>query len=130
MYRHIDGHDYFWALSEILDSAKEVIFILDWWLTPEMYLRRPPAYYPEWRLDRLLLRKAQEGVKIFIVVYKEISATMTLDSAYTKVPYRLFPFLITTIESNINAFQHTLEALHYNIAVMVTRNRFREYQHC
>ena len=54
--RHIDGQDYFWAVSEILDSAKDVIFILvglsatlddflaeqhgqDWWLSPELYLR-------------------------------------------------------------------------------------------
>ena len=54
--RHIDGHDYFYAVSEILDSAKDVIFILvgpatlgdfivaeeraqDWWLSPELYLR-------------------------------------------------------------------------------------------
>ena len=26
--RHIDGQDYFWAVSEILDSARDVIFIL------------------------------------------------------------------------------------------------------
>ncbi|KAJ7728755.1 hypothetical protein B0H16DRAFT_1734526 [Mycena metata] len=26
----------------------------DWWLTPELYLRRPPAYDPEWRLDGFL----------------------------------------------------------------------------
>jgi phospholipase D1/2 len=24
------GHDYFWALSELLESAEETIFILDW----------------------------------------------------------------------------------------------------
>ena len=87
--RHIDGHDYFYALSEMLDSARECIFILvcvslslisvvrvtlvkDWWLTPELYLRRPPAYYPEWRLDRILQRKAQQGVKIYVIVYKEV----------------------------------------------------------
>lgn len=28
LFRHIDGHDYMWALSEMLESAKEVIFIL------------------------------------------------------------------------------------------------------
>jgi hypothetical protein len=44
----------------------------DWWLTPELYLRRPPAYHPEWRLDRLLKRKAEQGVKIHVVVYKEV----------------------------------------------------------
>ncbi|KAG5650050.1 hypothetical protein H0H81_000948 [Sphagnurus paluster] len=60
---HIDGHDYMWALSEMLENAQEVIFILDWWLTPELYLRRPAAHYPEWRLDRILKRKAEKGVK-------------------------------------------------------------------
>lgn len=83
--RHIDGHDYMWALSEMLDSAKEAIFILDWWLTPELYLRRPPAHYPEWRLDRILKRKAEQGVKIHVVVYKEVTQTMSMSSKHTKV---------------------------------------------
>ena len=26
--RHVDGHDYMWAVSEMIDSAKEFIFIL------------------------------------------------------------------------------------------------------
>lgn len=34
------------------------------------FLRRPPTKYPEYRLDKLLKRKADEGVKIYIVVYK------------------------------------------------------------
>ncbi|KAF8225493.1 hypothetical protein L208DRAFT_1408399 [Tricholoma matsutake] len=33
--RHIDGHNYMWALPEMLEGAKEAVFILDWWLTPE-----------------------------------------------------------------------------------------------
>ena len=47
----------------------------DWWLTPELYLRRPPAYHEEWRLDRILKRKAQQGVKIYVIVYKEVRVT-------------------------------------------------------
>jgi len=87
--RHVDGHDYMWAVSEMIDRAKEAIFILvcvitlrfivahhllqqDWWLTPELYLRRPPAYFPEWRIDHLLKKKAEQGVKVHIVVYKEV----------------------------------------------------------
>ena len=49
-----------------------LLLLQDWWLTPELYLRRPPAYFPEWRLDRLLQRKAEEGVKIHVIVYKEV----------------------------------------------------------
>ncbi|KAG8758635.1 hypothetical protein FRC14_007690 [Serendipita sp. 396] len=51
-------------------SAKECIMIQDWWLSPELYLRRPPAKFPEYRIDRLLKKKASEGVRIYIIVYK------------------------------------------------------------
>ncbi|KAF5392458.1 hypothetical protein D9757_002249 [Collybiopsis confluens] len=81
---HVDGHDYMWAVSEILESAKECIFILDWWLTPELYLRRPPAKHPEWRLDKVLKRKAEQGVKIYVIVYKEVTQTMSMSSKHTK----------------------------------------------
>ncbi|GAA5875841.1 hypothetical protein JCM16303_004016 [Sporobolomyces ruberrimus] len=94
---YISGHDYFYALSELLDKAKESIQICDWWLTPELYLRRPPAKHEDYRLDRILLRKAKEGVKVQIIVYKEVTQTMTMSSAHTK---------------------HFLDDLHPNIAVM------------
>ncbi|KAJ4354154.1 uncharacterized protein N0V89_005887 [Didymosphaeria variabile] len=81
---YVDGRDYFWALSEALSNAKETIYIEDWWLSPELFLRRPPYYNQEWRLDSLLKKKAQEGVKIFIVVYKEVSAALTCNSRHTK----------------------------------------------
>lgn len=57
----------------------------DWWLTPEVYLRRPAAFHPEWRLDRLLKRKAEQGVRIYVVVYKEVTQEMTMSSSHTKV---------------------------------------------
>ncbi|KAG5645727.1 hypothetical protein DXG03_005423 [Asterophora parasitica] len=94
---HIDGHDYMWALSEMLDNAKEAIFILDWWLTPELYLRRPAAHFPEWRLDRILKRKAEQGVKVYAIVYKEVTQTMNMCSKHTK---------------------HTLDDLHPNVRCM------------
>lgn len=76
--------DYFWAMSEILDSAEESIFILDWCISPELYLRRPPADNYNWRLDRLLQRKAEQGVKVYIILYKEITPTMNISSKRTK----------------------------------------------
>lgn len=45
--RYIDGHDYFYAVSEMLENAQEAIFIADWWLTPELFLRRPPAEHED-----------------------------------------------------------------------------------
>ncbi|KAF9378152.1 hypothetical protein CPC16_011439 [Podila verticillata] len=82
---YVDGKDYFHAVSDAILAAKTEIYIADWWLSPELYLRRPPANNEEFRLDRLLKRKAMEGVMIYIVVYKEISLALTLDSAHTKI---------------------------------------------
>jgi phospholipase D1/2 len=57
---------------------------MDWWLSPELYLRRPPNHFEGYRVDRLLKRKAEEGVQVRIIVYKEVTSTMTMSSAYTK----------------------------------------------
>lgn len=65
---HVDGNDYFYALSEMLEAARQTIMIMDWFTSPEIYLRRPPAYYPEWRLDKLLKRKAEQGVRVFVTL--------------------------------------------------------------
>ncbi|GAA5906624.1 hypothetical protein JCM6882_008077 [Rhodosporidiobolus microsporus] len=81
----IDGRDYFWSLSRAIALAKHKIYIHDWWLSPELYLRRPAIDNQKWRLDRLLQRKAREGVQVFVIVYKEVSNDFTpVESAYTK----------------------------------------------
>ncbi|KAG8626764.1 hypothetical protein KVT40_005709 [Elsinoe batatas] len=81
---YVDGRDYFHAVSVALEEAKEVVYIEDWWLSPELFLRRPPHYNHEWRLDRILKRAAERGVEIFIVVYKEVTQALTCNSAHTK----------------------------------------------
>ncbi|SNX81686.1 probable SPO14 - phospholipase D [Melanopsichium pennsylvanicum] len=78
-----DGRDYYWNLSKALMMAKDRVFIHDWWLSPELYLRRPG--HPKWRLDNMLKKKAEEGVKIFVIIYNEVSNNFTpTDSNYTK----------------------------------------------
>jgi phospholipase D1/2 len=69
---YVDGRDYFWAVAEALEQAQETIYIADWWLSPELFLKRPPFYNQKWRLDQILKRRAQAGVKIYISVYKEV----------------------------------------------------------
>ncbi|KAG8849555.1 Phospholipase D1 [Tulasnella sp. 330] len=79
----VDGRDYMWNLSRALMLAKDKIYIHDWWLSPEVQMRRPGK--DMYRLDRLLQRKAQQGVKIFVILYKEVSnRTTPTDSNYTK----------------------------------------------
>ncbi|KAI9010942.1 hypothetical protein CLU79DRAFT_891017 [Phycomyces nitens] len=80
----VDGENHFNAVAEALLSAKSEIYIADWWFSPELYLRRPPEKNEEFRIDRLLKRKASEGVMIYVVVYKEMSLALTINSAHTK----------------------------------------------
>ncbi|KZF26507.1 phospholipase D/nuclease [Xylona heveae TC161] len=73
----VDGCGYFWAVSRALENASQSIWILDWWLSPELYLRRPPAKNEQYRLDRMLQAAAQRGVKINVIVYKEVTQALT-----------------------------------------------------
>ena len=46
------------AVAEVIEAAQEEIFITDWWLSPEIYLKRGLDFTPALRLDYLLKRKA------------------------------------------------------------------------
>lgn len=101
----VDGRDHMWVVSRAINQAKDVIYIHDWWLSPELYMRRPPAISQKWRLDRLLKRKAEEGVKIFVIVYRNVESAIPIDSQYTKF---------------------SLLDLHPNVFVQRSPNQFRQ----
>ncbi|KAM7199373.1 phospholipase D1 [Naviculisporaceae sp. PSN 640] len=103
----VDGRDYMWNVSRAISMAKDVIYIHDWWLSPELYMRRPACISQKWRLDRLLQKKAQEGVKIFVIVYRNVEAAIPIDSEYTKF---------------------SLLNLHPNIFVQRSPNQFKKNQ--
>ncbi|KAI9782641.1 MAG: Phospholipase D1 [Peltula sp. TS41687] len=101
----VDGRDYMWNVSRAISMAKDVVYIHDWWLSPELYMRRPAAISRKWRLDRLLQRKAAEGVKIFVILYRNINSAVPIDSSYTKF---------------------SLLDLHPNVFVQRSPNQFRQ----
>ncbi|KAF9910454.1 Phospholipase D1 [Linnemannia zychae] len=80
----VDGRDYFWNVSKALEMAQETIYILDWMLSPEILLRRHQRDGVEWSLKDILGRKANEGVKVYIVLYSEVDAAMHLASLRAK----------------------------------------------
>ncbi|KAH7328165.1 putative phospholipase D [Stachybotrys elegans] len=96
---YVDGCTYFWAVAEALERARESIYILDWWLSPELYLRRPPSLNERYRLDNMLKAAAERGVKVNIIVYKEVRAALTLDSAHTRTA-------LEALHPNIRVFRH------------------------
>lgn len=65
------GKEYFSSLALGLLSAREEIFITAWKLSPSLLLSRPPA--PPLRLDQILKHKADKGVKIYVLLYKEVT---------------------------------------------------------
>ncbi|KAE8144871.1 phospholipase D1 [Aspergillus avenaceus] len=101
----VDARDHMWMVSRAINQAKDVIYIHDWWLSPELYMRRPAAISQKWRLDRLLQRKAREGVKIFVIMYRNINSAIPIDSEYSKF---------------------SLLDLHPNIFVQRSPNQFRQ----
>nr|CAD7571905.1 unnamed protein product [Timema californicum] len=82
----VDGCSYMSAVADALDAAKEEIFIADWWLSPEIYLKRPITDEDGdfWRLDKVLARKAVAGVKVFVMLYKEVEIALGINSYYSK----------------------------------------------
>ncbi|RNA10079.1 phospholipase D2 isoform X1 [Brachionus plicatilis] len=95
----VDAADYMESVADSIEAAKEEIFITGFFISPEIYLKRPIIVGDRWRLDKLLQRKAEEGVKIYILIYKEIEITLPINSAYSK---RIF----TLGHKNIKVLRH------------------------
>ena len=97
----VDGKSYFEDLFDKLMEANNSIYISDWWLSPEVFLRRPVNVKPYLemvnnkiitydrvenmtRLMDVLNYKAKQGVKIYILIYKEFSVALSINSAHTE----------------------------------------------
>ncbi|CAG7818835.1 unnamed protein product [Allacma fusca] len=96
----VDGASHMSAIADVLEAAHEEIFIADWWLSPEIYMKRPVVEGERWRLDKILERKAKEGVKIFILLYKEVNLALGINSFYSKQK------LVQQSHENIKVLRH------------------------
>lgn len=96
---YIDGESYFNAVYQAILNAQNVIYIQDWWLSPEIYLQRPVSKMQSSRLDRLLKRKAEDGVLIYVMIYKEVTISLGIQSAYTKS-------VLTSLHRNIKVLRY------------------------
>eukprot|EP00602_Paraphysomonas_sp_CaronLab_P005081 CAMPEP_0185033702 /NCGR_PEP_ID=MMETSP1103-20130426/22923_1 /TAXON_ID=36769 /ORGANISM="Paraphysomonas bandaiensis, Strain Caron Lab Isolate" /LENGTH=1391 /DNA_ID=CAMNT_0027570077 /DNA_START=374 /DNA_END=4549 /DNA_ORIENTATION=- len=72
---YVCGREYFAALALALMQAKEEILIASWMVSPTLILTRPPL--PPIRLDQILKYKAERGVKIYVLLYKEVELSGT-----------------------------------------------------
>ncbi|XP_021326023.1 phospholipase D1 [Danio rerio] len=81
---YVNGKQYMEDVANALEEAEEEIFITDWWLSPEIFLKRPVVEGNRWRLDSILKRQAQKGVRIFVMLYKEVELALGINSEYSK----------------------------------------------
>ncbi|KAL1006578.1 hypothetical protein UPYG_G00074020 [Umbra pygmaea] len=81
---YVNGKTYMEDVADALEEAREEVFITDWWLSPEIFMKRPVVEGNCWRLDYILRRKAQQGVRIFVLLYKEVEVALGINSEYSK----------------------------------------------
>lgn len=105
----VDGRDYMSAVADVIDAAKEEIFIAGWQLNPHIFMKRPDngINSQHWRLDKLLLRKAEGGIHVYILLYWESKkiAGMDLGSEFvlsvlnhTNIKVRRHPHFSTLVD--------------------------------
>ena len=81
---YVDAENYFSDVFESLVSAQKYVYITDWWMSPDLFLKRPPEDYPDTQIFQVLGKLADKGVKVFILLYKEVSLSLSINSLYTK----------------------------------------------
>uniref|UniRef100_A0A8C0DZN7 Phospholipase n=1 Tax=Balaenoptera musculus TaxID=9771 RepID=A0A8C0DZN7_BALMU len=112
--RFVNGAGYFAAAADAILRAQEEIFITGWWLSPEIYLKRP-AHSDDWRLDIMLKKKAEEGVRVSVLLFKEVELALTINSDYSKK-------VLMLLHPNVKVMRHpdqvTLWAHHEKLLVV------------
>ncbi|BAH91027.1 Os01g0310100, partial [Oryza sativa Japonica Group] len=103
----LDGQAAFNAIASSIEEAKSEIFITDWWLCPELYLRRPFHHHESSRLDILLESRAKQGVQVcdcFMVLSISSSAKIMFSCAlvYIILPLcSIYLFVTDLVASNV-----------------------------
>uniref|UniRef100_A0A8C1WQV4 Phospholipase n=1 Tax=Cyprinus carpio TaxID=7962 RepID=A0A8C1WQV4_CYPCA len=87
---YVNGKQYMEDVANALEEAEEEIFITDWW-----YVEKTSTIHLAFLWNCLFLQ--QKGVRIFVMLYKEVELALGINSEYSK---------------------RTLQQLHPNIKVM------------
>jgi phospholipase D1/2 len=102
------GRDYFTAVAVALLNAKLEIFIAGWMLSPGLLLTRPPA--APIRLDQVLKFKAEQGVKVYVLLFKEIEYILENASLKCQV-------FLESLHPNIKVIRHPNKLVGGSIAL-------------
>ena len=102
--------EYMSALAISLLSAQKEILITNWKNSPTLIMSRPP--YPAIRLDQILKYKAEQGVKVYLLLYKEVEGIgQTNDSGAAKA-------YLESLSHNIRVIRHPNKFMGGSTAVL------------
>ena len=86
----------------MLNEARSQVLITDWWLTPYILLKRPHKVTNKWyRLDGILKKIADRGVKVFIILFREPVNLLANDSEQAH-------FYLESLSRNIRVRRHPI----------------------
>ena len=106
----VDGQDYMSAVADAIVSADHEIFIMDWQMSPHIFMKRPDTGITssEWRLDKMLLRKADDGVRVYILLYWETNLSVELGSGIVGLEFDLGSGIVGSVldHDNIEVHRH------------------------
>ncbi|KAL0482919.1 phospholipase D [Acrasis kona] len=116
---YVDGKETFAAMAKAMYNATEEIFIAGWAVTPLYYmLRGPHPSTDDFRLDVILKHKAAQGVRIYVMVWKETTlAGLLLET--TKVKHYLKSLYPRNIYVCTHPKKFPLEWTHHQKMVVV-----------
>lgn len=121
----VDARAYFAALYTALVSAQHEILIAGWWVFPGLLLKRRLVrgrLAARYRLDRVLQRKAREGVRVHVLLYREFEIALPIDSAYTARALRAASRSIQVARHPALLSEGVLYWSHHEKAVVVDRH--------
>ena len=98
------------ALCIALLQAREEIFIASWMVSPTQLLTRPPL--PPLRLDQVLKFKAEQGVRVYILLYKEVEMSGTGNDSLKSKLY------LESLSPNISVIRHPNKILGSSTAIL------------
>lgn len=115
--------EYMSSLYDSLIAAKNKINICGWAISPELWLKRPVTSTQNLntRLMDVLKFKAEEGVIIQILLYKEVPATMPNDSKHTKSTLNKLHPNIKVVRHPKNSFMFKKWSNHEKIVIIDER---------
>eukprot|EP00519_Triparma_laevis_P003835 CAMPEP_0182497038 /NCGR_PEP_ID=MMETSP1321-20130603/5585_1 /TAXON_ID=91990 /ORGANISM="Bolidomonas sp., Strain RCC1657" /LENGTH=1384 /DNA_ID=CAMNT_0024700801 /DNA_START=176 /DNA_END=4327 /DNA_ORIENTATION=+ len=96
----VNGQAYFTHLYDALSKAKWQILISGWYLSADTYLKRPIKNNEHTRLDRVIEKACQRGVKVYIMIFHE-PVVMAHNTTYT-----LERFSNLDHKNNLNIMRH------------------------